>query len=83
MMTALTTDDDLAEALALIEAVMATISRRGENMLFDERKRLVSSLYEAGNLIETIQKVRQSDRLTAAITAIEQVRQFLVQRQRH
>lgn len=76
-------NDDLAQILALIEAATAAINRLGENISFDERARLVGNLEEASKRIRLMGHHRDSGRLTAAMTVIGQVREFLMQQSRH
>jgi hypothetical protein len=69
---------ELSEARALAEATMTALDRFGLQLSYEELKRLVASLDQANELLKGYQTGQEPRGLLAAMTAIDQVRQFLV-----
>lgn len=81
----MTTDPktELLEARALAEATMTALDRFGLGLSYEELGRLVKSLDRANELLKGYQTGEEPRGLLAAMTAIDQVRQFLVQQTPH
>lgn len=74
---------ELIEARALAEATMTALDRFGLQLSYEELKRLVACLDQANELLKGYHAGQEPRGLLAAMTAIDQVRQFLVQQTPH
>lgn len=74
---------EILEARALAEATMAALDCSGAGLSYEELKRLVAILDQANELLKGYQTGQEPRGLLAAMTAIDQVRQFLVQQTPH
>ena len=74
---------ELLEARALAEATMTALDRFGLGLSYEELNRLVAHLDQANELLKGYQTGQEPRGLMAAMTAIEQVRRFLIEQTPH
>ncbi len=77
------TKTEILEARALAEATMTALDRFGLQLSYEELKRVVASLDQANELLKGYQTGQEPRGLLAAMTAIDQVRQFLIEQTPH